>query len=366
MKILYLITKSEYGGAQTHVAQIMKRMKAQGHTVALMTTPGGWLEEETKKAGISVYPNIWFSRRSLPWNLWMAIKGIQNTIQDFDPQLVHCHSTKAGFLGRLCIRNRIPTLYTAHGWPFAKGTPIIKKVAGIFAEKIASSFCSAIICVSRYDDKLAKQFRIMDKERLYVIYNGVQIPVLHGMYTMNSTMRVIFVGRMEKQKDQQLLLEAVCLLPKDIRSQIEIVFIGDGRNKKRLEAYVRKKGIPNVRFAGIQGRGAITEFMSKSNVLVLLSKWEGLPYALLEGMAVGLPVIASVVGGVSEVITKDCGFLVDKGNAFQVAEILELLMNKPELRKALGQNARKRIGTNFSEDLMFDQTKAIYQKLVKH
>ncbi|MEK7131261.1 MAG: glycosyltransferase, partial [Patescibacteria group bacterium] len=159
MKILYLITKSEIGGAQTHVAQLAKFFAQNNNEVAVMSLPGGWLESEAIKAGAKFYPNIYFSNNFNLARFFRAIKTIRNLINQFKPDIVACHSTAAGFIGRIAARNSIPTIYTAHGWSFEPGTPWWRKLPAIMTEKYAAKFCQKIICVSKYTNDMGVKHR---------------------------------------------------------------------------------------------------------------------------------------------------------------------------------------------------------------
>ncbi len=155
MRIFYLITKSEIGGAQVHVYQLSKYFVQKGDEVAIMSCPGGWLEKEAEKFGVKFYPNKDFSNAPNFFKIFRTIKKINKGIEDFRPDLIACHSTVAGFWGRLTIRNKIPTIFTAHGWAFTAGVSIWKKYLAILIEKIAGKFCSKMICVSDFDRNLA-------------------------------------------------------------------------------------------------------------------------------------------------------------------------------------------------------------------
>ena len=165
MKILYLITKSEPGGAQTHIYQLSKYFIEKGNQVAIMSYPGGWLEQEAEKLGIEFYPNKYFSNIPNPFKLFKAMEEIKKIVKDFKPDLIACHSTAAGFLGRLAIRNKIPTIFTAHGWAFTKGTPFLRKSIAILIEKVAGKFCSKIICVSYLDKSLTLNIELLQQTK---------------------------------------------------------------------------------------------------------------------------------------------------------------------------------------------------------
>jgi len=175
MRVLYITTKSEAGGAQTHIYQLSKYFIEKGNRVAIMSYPGGWLEQEAKKLGVRFYSNKYFSNIPNPFTIFKAIKEIKKAVKDFNPDLVCCHSTAAGFLGRLTIKNKIPTIFTAHGWAFTKGTPFLRKTIAILIEKLAGKFCSKIICVSDFDKSLVLKYKITSIDKIEVVHNGVNI-----------------------------------------------------------------------------------------------------------------------------------------------------------------------------------------------
>src|SRR6056297_666776 len=118
MKVFYLITKSTIGGAQTHIEQMTRHLKEQGDDFAVMSQPGGWLEGKIKEKGGTFYNNQHLQNTYNPFLLKKAKAKITEAISDYEPDLVSTHSTVAGFLGRMAVKNEIPTLFTAHGWAF--------------------------------------------------------------------------------------------------------------------------------------------------------------------------------------------------------------------------------------------------------
>src|SRR6056297_253285 len=178
MKILYLITKSEIGGAQTYTYQLGSFLKAKNYKVGIMSYPGGWLEKKASQNNISFYLNKNFKNTYNPFVLYKAIKRIKKVVNEFKPDLIHCQSTIAGLATRLAVRNKVPTIFTAHGWAFTKGTPFFRKIIAIMIEKLASFYSSKIICVSEFDKKLALKYHIASKNKLVTIYNGVKVKPL--------------------------------------------------------------------------------------------------------------------------------------------------------------------------------------------
>jgi len=361
MKIFYLITKSEAGGAQTHVMQLSRYMKEKGHEVAIMAHPGGWLQKEIKKSGSRVYSNPYLSNS---FNLlkWIrAIKEIEKAVEEFKPDIVSIHTTVAGFLGRLAVRSKIATIFTAHGWGFTQGTPFLRKVMVFLAEKIASKYCQKIICVSDFDRSLALKCKIAPQEKLIAIHNGIEIVDSSKKEINPLAIKIVFVGRLSKQKDPLLLLKAFSALTQNIREKSEILIVGEGEKRKELEDFVSKNKLEvKVKLFRALEREEVFEVLKNSDIFVLPSNYEGFPYTILEAMSCGLPVIASDVGGVSEIVDENCGILIKRGDEDGLKKALEKLIEDPSLLLKLGENAKKKIKKNFSLGKMLIETEEVY------
>ncbi|MCD6528138.1 glycosyltransferase family 4 protein, partial [bacterium] len=357
MRIFYLITKSETGGAQTHIWQLSKYFIGKGFKIGVMSYPGGWLEKEVKKLGVKFYPNYFLSNSVNPIQDLKAMKEIKKAIKDFKPDLVSCHSTKAGFLGRLAIRNKIPTIFTAHGWAFTEGTPFLRKRLAILIERIAGEFCSKIICVSKFDKELALKYKIASPNKLVVIHNGVEVEKAKNQKSevkgLEKKIRIVFVGRLAKQKDPLLLLRAFYNLSPELKNKAEISIIGEGPKRKGLEKFIKESKLEKeVKLLGGISREKVFEVLKKSDIFVLISNWEGFPRSILEAMSCGLPVIASDVGGIKEAVDENCGILVKRGDKEGIKNALERLIKNSSLIRKMGEKAKERVEKKFSLDKM--------------
>jgi len=367
MKILYLITKSEAGGAQTHIWQLSKYFVGRGYKIGVMSYPGGWLEEEVRKTGARFYPNYFLSNSINPIQNFRAVKEIKKAIDDFKPDLVSCHSTAAGFLGRLAIRNKILTIFTAHGWAFTEGVPFLRKYLAIFAEKIAARYCSKIICVSENDKQLALKYGIAKPDKLVVIHNGVEITQINADSKQKDTERsikIVFVGRLAQQKDPLLLLRAFNDLSSELKDKAQIFIIGEGPKRKELEKFIKENKLDKkIKLLGGASREKVFEILKESDIFVLTSNWEGFPRSILEAMSCGLPVIASDVGGVREAVDESCGVLVKREDREGLKRALEKLIKNPSLIKEMGKRAEEKASKEFSLDKMFRETERVYKNI---
>lgn len=186
-------------------------------------------------------------------------------------------------------------------------------------------------------------------DRILELPNGVDTSKFFCGHKNSGYVRLIFVGRLVTEKDLPTLLEAVSILVKT-NSGLSLELVGDGREKSNLKKYVESMGIQKfVTFSGKKDN--VAEALRNSDIFVQTSTTEGLPNALLEAMACGLPVVVTNVGGMPDVVKDNHnGFVIDSGNTLQLVERLQLLIHDPELRKKFSDNNLDLMRDNFSLD----------------
>ncbi len=365
MKILYLITKSEAGGAQTHVAELCRYFKSKGDEIVVMSASGGWLEKECNNIGAKFISNDYFSNSANPLLIYRAIKEIKNCAFQFKPDIIHCHSSTAAFLGRLAIRGKVKTIHTAHGWGFNEGVPWLQKWAVIFAEKLVSKYTHKIICVCKFVKELGVKYGISPEEKMEVVYNGVKVPemISDRAARQNNKLKILFVGRLARPKLPGLLIDAFLSLPDDLKNKSEIIIVGDGPMLDKLKSKASFFGLDNNIFYGEKNSLELEEIYKKSDIFVLPTEWEGFPYVILEAMATGLPVIASGVGGIPEAVTEENGFVV-KNIANDLSYALKMLIANDQLRLDMGIRGREIVQQKFAKESMLLKVESIYKEVI--
>ena len=366
MKIFYLITKSEEGGAQTHVAQLVRHFTERGHQVSVLSYPGGWLEKEVTESGAKFYPNIYFANSYNPFQLFRAIREIQKTVKQFQPDIVACHSSMASFLGRMVIRNKVPTVFTVHGWGFNNYVGLFSRIIALIAEKVAARYCGKIICVSEFVKDLAVGHKIATPEKFSVIYNGIEKLGEVKQHVECTPLKIVFVGRLADPKEPEILIKAYQALDVDLLKKAELLIIGDGPKRKMLESLVEKNDPGEIIFLGSVPRKEVINILEHSDIFVLASQWESFGLTALEAMSIGLPVIVSAVGGLKEVVDEDSGILILPSNIEYMKQALEKLINDQDLRKSLGECGKKRAFEKFSVEIMLERTENLYEELLRN
>lgn len=356
MKILYLITKAELGGAQTHLLDVLRHFR-QEHELLLVTGEEGFLTEQARALGVRVQivPSLVHPIR--PMTDLRCVADLRRLIRSERPTLLHLHSTKAGIVGRIAARlEGCPAVFTAHGWAFSHGVPLSRKLIAYPIEWLMGRFRSPIINVSEFDRRLAVSWGVGHASQHSVVHNGVPdgAPAAH----MNDgEMVVVMTARFGAQKNQQLLVQALAQLPPAVR----VRFVGDGPLMPAVKDLAASLGVSaRVEFVGSSRE--VPAILAQAQVFALISHYEGFPISILEAMRAGLPVVASNVGGVSEAVQDgETGFLVDQTLASVVAA-LRRLHDEPGLRVRMGSASRQRYLKHFTDEHMVSRIHAVYQQ----
>lgn len=364
MKIAYLITRmDELGGAQIHVRDMSLWMKGQGHEVSVLTGSFGKVTDFLEEQGVKVYEIPDLERAIHPVKDWKAFSQIRDVLKKAKPDLLSCHSSKAGMLGRLAARaEKVKVIFTAHGWAFTDGVPTVQRNIYKVLEKVTGYFSDHIITVSEYDRDLALKNHIVSPDKITAIHNGMpeRPAVLHAI--KDGPTRLMMVARIGPQKDHETLLRALATL-KDLSWTLDLVGGGDDTELREL---VIDLGLDErVLFRG--ERHDVAELLEKeADLYLLISKWEGFPRSILEAMRSSLPVIASNVGGVSEAVVEgQTGYMVPPMNVEKLSYTLRLVIPDKALQNTLGQAGRARFDQNFAFKAMMAKTLAVYSSVDK-
>ena len=362
MKIAQVITRMDtIGGAQVHVRDLANHLAASGNETFIITGRG---KSPHHKLDVPCYISPSLKRQINPLYDVRAIFEIRKILKESKPDVVATHSSKAGLIGRIAAWSlRIPTVFTAHGWAFTEGVTPRKRRLYVAIEKGIGRITDKVITVSHYDRLLAVSNDVLPMNKMKTVHNGV-LPLKHiaKLNQKITHVNILMVARFDVPKRQLNLIRA-CEKLRDMPWRLS--FIGDGTKLEEARGYVEKRNLHDrVLFYGEMNN--IEIHLSKSQIFVLLSDYEGLPLSILEAMQVGLPIIASDVGGVKEaVIDSDNGFLIPKGKEQLLIQRLTELITDVSLRESMGLRSRELFNEKFTFDRMLTETKEVYETIIK-
>lgn len=366
MKIVFIITRSDtIGGAQAHVRDISIQCDQLGHQVEVWTGGDGVFAERLRQAGVKVVTINGLQRQVHPLRDLSALFNILRNLRRSRPDLVACHSGKAGILGCVAARIvRVPSVFTAHGWSYNAAPPGLARDIQMLFERATSSLACQIITVSEYDYELAVHDRISSVDKLVRIWNGVHDidSTLFARPGSRDEVNMLSVARFQEPKDFDTLIRALGQL---VDRSWFLTLVGDGPDELRVRQLVAHYGVQDrVRFSGL--RHDVDHVLSESDLLLLISTKEGLPLSILEAMRAGLPVVASRVGGVDEAVVDGItGYTVPSGDHVTLARKLRDLLDNQSKRILMGQEGRRRYEDLFSFKDMYERTLSVYHQVAE-
>jgi glycosyltransferase involved in cell wall biosynthesis len=343
-RILFLVTLAETGGAQTYVASLLAPL-ADRFEIVVAAHGEGPVRDAARAAGVRFLP-LRHVRR--PLSVWRDVLGLLELlalVRREQPHIVHVNSAKAGALGRIAAwLGRVPIrIYTVHGWAFRAhgGTA---STLYLWTERFLCPLTTVTVCVADSERRAGLAARTCEARTTVVIRNGVDPREFEAGEPDSGRPRLVAVGRLQAPKDAVTLIRALAALR---GRPFEAVLVGDGPDRPTVEEEVRRLGLEStVELLG--ERDDVPELLRTADIFVLSSRSEGLPLSILEAMAARLPVVASNVGGVSEVVVDgDTGLLVPPGDPQSLAAAIERLLEDPVLCRRLGEAGRIRVVEHF-------------------
>lgn len=328
------------------------------------------LKAQLNRMGVAVY-QVDFARNV--FNLAMNLRAFRQTyilMKTNRYRFVHCHSPVGGLCGRLAGRIvHTKIIYTAHGFHFYKGAPILNWLIYYPIEKFLSCYTDVLITINREDNENAKKFYAKRVE--YIPGVGINTDKIKSITIDRKQKRgelgisedallLISVGELNKNKNHVSVIRAISQLENE---KVHYVIAGQGCLKQFLTDEVRLLGIDKqVQLLGY--RNDIYELCKCADIFIHTSLREGLGLAPLEGMASGLPLISSYVGGIKDYtlngITGIC--IADPLNVNEIKTAIDILMNNPKMMINCGNN-NKNIAERFNIEISLKATRQIYEEI---
>ena len=356
-RLLILITLAEIGGAQTYVAQLLPALVDRYEVTVAAWGPGP-LREATERAGATYVPLHHVRRALHPVHDLLGLVELYRLCRRVRPAIVHANSSKAGVLGRLAAwLARVPVrVFTVHGWAF-KAYHGLASTLYLWADRAMRPLTTAIVCVAEGERRIGLERGTCTASRTVVIRNAVADAAAASL--AGDPPVVLSVGRLKEPKDFSTLAQALARLD---GVPHRALVAGDGPDRPALEEEIARLGVA-LELPG--ERDDVPELLAAVDVFVLSSRSEGMPISILEAMAAGLPVVASAVGGVPElVVDGETGVLVPPGDPDALAEALRRLLQDPELRRRLGAGGRERARDEFSLERFRREHLELYERLL--
>jgi glycosyltransferase involved in cell wall biosynthesis len=350
MRVLQIVADGNPGGGTTHVLQILRDFRST-HSLGLITQSQSYLFHQAKELDIPSYGLHFFPSRV---NLSVSFR-LNGIYSEWKADLIHVHGGRAGFFHTITW-TAVPTVYTVHGCHFIH-KPIGIRWLATAIERVIMSRADRIIFVSEHDAKIARACKILPENKpTTIIHNGIQLRKIPEEHTTLAK-HVGFVGRLEYPKDPFLFLDALELLP-DYTATI----VGGGSLESAVKNEITHRDLAKrVRQLGSLSHQESLQILSTFDVLLLTSRWEGLPLVVLEAMCAGVPVVAVNVGGLSEIINhKKNGMLIDERSGQALAWAIRAAVENHELRTEMINQARQDVHNRFSEENMLSEIRKIY------
>jgi glycosyltransferase involved in cell wall biosynthesis len=383
------IARLNVGGPARHAVILEHGLRERGFETLLVhgtpTSDEGSLEELIARRAVPAVRVPGLGRRVKPWSDLVALWHLLRLISREKPDILHTHTAKAGTLGRVAgilfnltrrRARRCLLVHTFHGHVFSGYFGRLGTQATRSAERLLGRWTDRIITISNLQrQEIGGKFRIAGLEKISVIPLGLELDDLLAVKAPDRSFRealgwssnefvVGYVGRLVAIKDVPTLLTGFAgLLERCPRARL--VIVGDGVLRASLERVAGDLQIgSHVHFAG--WKHDLASVYGAMDVVALTSRNEGTPVALIEAMAVGVPVVATAVGGVPDVVKHDeTGLLIPSGEPTSLADALYRVASDEELCRRLGANGRRNVALRFRSQRLVDDVAGLYSELLK-
>lgn len=370
-RVLFVITQSEYGGAQRFLHTLVSHLDPAKYDVTIATGAEGknniFSSSEQKNVKFLILRNL--IRDVSPLNDLKALEEFKNLLLGVRPEVLFLLSSKAGFIGSWAAKSsRAPmrVIYRIGGWTFNDPWPAWKKTLFLYMEKFSAGWKDTIIVNNEYDLKQAQRKGIKPRGQLELVHNGLDVYKMDFLSKEEARDRLSCktktvigtIANFYPAKGLEFFIETASFFKN--RNDVSFVIIGDGKERKKLEKSIKEKGLSEKIFLPGQLSDA-RRYLAAFDIFYLSSLKEGFPWALLEAMAAKLPVVATDVGAVPEIIQNGKnGLIIPPRRPEIAAEAIKTVLNGPKLAQELGIQAHQTVLFKFSLDKMMEQIEALF------
>jgi len=384
MRVAHIITRMIVGGAQENtLLNCLDLIQIHGDDVLLITGPAIGPEGDLLRQGrgeevpLAFVPSL---RRSIhPWRDAASYRAIRKILKDFQPDVVHTHSAKGGFLGRLAAWSlKVPAIvHTVHGAPFHPFQNVVPRTLFRWCEWYAARRCHAIISVADAMTDLMVEAGVAPRDKFTTIYSGMDVePFLHAdesrqrvRQELGYSSEHVVIGKIARLFHLKGHADVITAAKEVIQKNplVRFLFIGDGLLRDSLQQQIDAAGLhDHFQFTGLVSPARIPELLGAVDILVHASLREGLARALPQALIAGKPVVSYDIDGAREVcITGQTGFLIPPRDVAALAAALTQLAADPSLRQQLGNTGRSRFADQFRHETMTRRVREVYERVRK-
>lgn len=370
-KIIYFVTKGVWGGAGKYVYSLATNLPKDEFETIVVFGQGGLLKEKLLEQNIRVIEIDNLKRDVSIFSELKSFIKILKIIRKEKPDIIHLNSPKASGLGALAGRLLLvkKIIFTAHGWTFNEDrSPLNKSIVWILSW-ITVMLSHRVIVIANKEKQQALKMPLVFKNKIKLIHNGIEkidfiekfqarkdlISSLSENYE-DDTVWIGTISELHKNKSHSHLITSLS----KINHPFVCVIIGEGEERKNLEKLISTYRLEEKVFL-VGFKDKASNYLKAFDIFTLTSEKEGLPYAILEAGLASLPVVATNIGGIPDIIENHKnGLLVKPHNIHQIKDAIEYLIENAEKRIDFGKNLKEKVEKEFSIEQMLEKTNQLY------
>lgn len=371
-KIRILHVAQAAGGVERYIRMLLKYLDIEKFENILVCSQD--FHEENYRRLVNSFEQVEMNR-AIGGNDLKAIREVRKLIEQYKPDVVYAHSSKAGAIARVAdIGLKNHCVYNPHGWAFNMQCSAKKKAIYTVIEKVAALFCDKIICISDAEKQSALDKKICKESKLKVIFNGVDIEAYENgvrgavkrkdLNIPEDAFVVGMVGRMSPQKAPDVFVRMAKQV-KEVVPNAHFIIVGNGNQEAEIRKYADDNGFLN----SLHITGWVDNPMSYVelfDVACLLSRWEGFGLVLPEYMMAGKPIVASMVDAIPNIIRDgENGLLVKMDDANGSSEAVLRIYQEEGLKDRLVARGMEDVHSRFNARRVSEEHGKLFEQIVK-
>ncbi len=376
-RILFIIGSLTRGGAETQLTRLVTAMKAHNWQVAVISIlPETGYAEELRRASVPVFSLS--SEHPSFSNIFSIVRSFYNHLRHLSPDILVSFLIHADILARIVGKiAKVPVIINSirnESFAGSHGQKSVKNLVREMMYRSTNFLSDKIVLNSKNAEKVLTEKKVIDRNKNELIYNGIEcseyeftkqqvVSLRSELGLTDNSFAWFTAGRLEEQKDYPLMLDAFAIHQREYPNNY-LFIAGDGSLKDQILEKINQLNLSdNVRLLGL--RKDIPLLLNAMDALILSSKWEGLPNIVIEASTAGLPVVATDVGGVREIIEPGTnGLIVSQGNEEMLAGAMDTIVTmSSDKRRVWGEAGKSLVKDRFELNSIVDQWCSLFEEL---